>query len=47
MWDSVSLKELEEFHDRLTPGQREARLLFKELDAALDDPWWETGVATG
>lgn len=42
-WDSESLKELEEFYDRLTPGQKEARLLFNELDAALNDPRWEAG----
>ena len=42
-WDSESLKELEEFHDRLTSGQKEARLLFNELDAALNDPRWEVG----
>jgi len=42
-WDSESLKGLAEFYDRLTPGQREARLLFNELDAALNDPRWEAG----
>jgi superfamily II DNA or RNA helicase len=47
VWDSERLKEIEELHNRMTPGQREARLLFKELDAALDDPRWEAGVATG
>jgi len=42
-WDSETLRKLLEFYRRLTAGQREARLLFKELDAALSDPRWEAG----
>ena len=40
-WESDNLQELEEFYDRLTPGKKEARLMFNELDAALNDPRWE------
>lgn len=44
-WDLEELKELEGFYKNLTAGQREARLLFNELDAALNDPRWEAAEA--
>jgi hypothetical protein len=40
-WDSEILQELEEFYGRLSEGQRQGRLMFNELDAALNDPRWE------
>jgi superfamily II DNA/RNA helicase len=40
-WDSEILRELEEFYGRLNEGQRKGRLMFNELDAALNDPRWE------
>lgn len=42
-WSVELCNELEQFGAALTPGQREARLLGKELDAALHDPRWEAG----
>jgi superfamily II DNA or RNA helicase len=39
-WPEALLEELREFLDRLTPNDRNARLLGSQLDAALDDPRW-------
>ena len=39
-WDSSLLRELDSFVQSLSEGQRRARLLGKELDAALEDPRW-------
>jgi len=39
-WPEILLEELREFLDRLTPNDRNARLLGSQLDAALDDPRW-------
>jgi len=39
-WPETLLEELREFLDRLTPNDRNARLLGSQLDAALDDPRW-------
>jgi hypothetical protein len=39
-WDPDLCRELELFVQPLTEGQRRARLLGKELDAALEDPRW-------
>jgi hypothetical protein len=40
-WNSEILRELGDFFNNLTNGQRKGRLLFSELDAALNDPRWE------
>ncbi|MDF0667050.1 MAG: SNF2-related protein [Nitrospira sp.] len=39
-WNSDLCQSLQNFADQLTDNQRRARLLGKELDAALDDPRW-------
>jgi hypothetical protein len=39
-WDSVIIRELDIYVQSLSEGQRRARLLGKELDAALEDPRW-------
>lgn len=39
-WDPDLCRELDLFVQPLTEGQRRARLLGKELDAALEDPRW-------
>lgn len=40
-WTSEICRELDLFNSRLSENQRKARLLGKELDAALQDPRWE------
>ncbi|GAI41184.1 unnamed protein product [marine sediment metagenome] len=40
-WHDDLQRELECFAESLTEGQRQARLLGSELDAALDDPRWK------
>ena len=42
--DLVLLRELDGFVQELSAGQRRARLLGKELDAALEDPRWDAQV---
>jgi len=42
-WDQ-ELCELKNFSQQLTENQRTARLLGKELDAALGDPRWEADL---
>jgi superfamily II DNA or RNA helicase len=44
IWDEETLHELHLFERSLDDNQREARLLGKELDAALDDPRWRARV---
>jgi hypothetical protein len=39
-WPPGLSQELEAFYAGLSPGQRDARLLGSEVDAALDDPRW-------
>jgi hypothetical protein len=39
-WPPEVCAELESFAERLTENQRKARLLGRELEAALDDPRW-------
>ena len=39
-WPGDLCRELESFAKQLTGNQRKARLIGKELDAALDDPRW-------
>ena len=39
-WPTDLCRELESFAKQLTDNQRKARLIGKELDAALDDPRW-------
>jgi Helicase conserved C-terminal domain/SNF2-related domain len=39
-WDPKLCRDLESFAQTLTENQRKARLLGKELDAALEDPRW-------
>lgn len=40
-WHLELRSELERFAESLAEGQRQARLLGSELDAALDDPRWQ------
>jgi len=44
-WNPDLCGELESFYAELTEGQRMARLLGSELDAALDDPRWTAQTA--
>lgn len=44
-WDANVCRELEAFARKLTEGQRRARLLGKELDAALQGPRWTAEVS--
>ncbi|MFH0872556.1 MAG: hypothetical protein V1878_08750 [bacterium] len=44
-WSSGLVQDLENFFSHLTENQRKARLLGKELDAALADPRWMAGAA--
>ena len=39
-WSAEMRRELLEFHETLTENQRRARLLGREIDAALADPRW-------
>jgi len=43
-WHFELRRELERFAKALTEGQRQARLLGSELDAALDDPRWKADL---
>ena len=45
-WSPDLCRELEIFYGELTKGQRNARLLGSELDAALDDPRWILKIKT-
>jgi superfamily II DNA or RNA helicase len=45
-WDAELCRRLEEFVADLSDNQRKARLLGKELDAALDDPRWAVATST-
>lgn len=42
-WSPALCAELDDFASQLAENQRRARLLGKELDAALQDPRWEAG----
>jgi SNF2 family DNA or RNA helicase len=44
-WPSELLRNLETFASQLTENQRKARLLGKELDAALEDPRWMATIS--
>lgn len=44
-WDDESVRGLGQFVGKLTENQRRARLLGKELDAALEDPRWAARVS--
>jgi len=44
-WDDESVRGLGQFVGKLTENQRRARLLGKELDAALEDPRWGARVS--
>jgi hypothetical protein len=46
-WDPDLCRDLERFLQPLTEGQRRARLLGKELDAALEDPRWSCCLDAG
>jgi hypothetical protein len=39
-WPSSLCNELQSFADKLSDAQRRARLMGKEIDAALEDPRW-------
>ncbi len=43
-WHVGLRRELEHFAEALTEGQRQARWLGSELDAALDDPRWKADL---
>lgn len=43
-WPLAMCRELERFAEGLAENQRQARLLGRELDAALDDPRWAAAV---
>jgi hypothetical protein len=45
-WDSELCRDLESFAQALSENQRKARLLGKELDAALEDPRWIADLPT-
>ena len=40
-WEPELIREFDHFAQALMEGQRRARLLGKEIDAALEDPRWE------
>jgi len=43
-WDAEMIRELGDYVRSLSEGQRRARLLGKELDAALEDPRWSADL---
>jgi len=43
-WDAEMIPELADYVRSLSEGQRRARLLGKELDAALEDPRWSADL---
>ena len=43
-WDPELCRDLERFAQQLPENQRKARLLGRELDAALDDPRWMADI---
>ncbi len=44
-WEPELIRELDQFTQSLLEGQRRARLLGKELDAALEDPRWDARLS--